>query len=756
MHLDVRNFAGRGHLLLAALICLAWASAAGPVRAELPLARLAAIFPAGAQRGTRVEVTLNGPDLDGANRLLFSRPGISATPIPAGAGAAPGTLKFLIAIDSSVPPDLYDVRAVGLFGVTNPRSFEVGDGACVSGHGGNATVETATELPVGSSVYALAESNVNHFYRVAVERGQRLTVDVVTTALDSRMEPITVVSDAAGRELARSRRAGEAIRIVSPIGGVCTINVHDLLYRAGPEYFYRLRVTDAKAKNDASEAGIRWPVPPAAAFLNVAPLVEGCDSSNLQGPEPDVTNRDVQPPCEIVGQFRSVRQRDGYRFDAPAGATYWIEIDSHRLGQDTSPFLLVQRVDRDQKGVEKFVDVQEVNAPPVPVAVPEFPLNTRDPIYRLEVKQAGSYRLLVRDLFARDREIPAAYRLSIRHESPDFALVAVPPSPLPDPADSKDVPVWTTLLRRGGTAPIKVIAGRRDGFAGEIALRVDGLPPGITAGPAVIPEGSNVATIVLQARSDAQSWAGPIAISGVGHGPSGDLCRTARAGGVSFSTYKADAKTLVLLRSRVSDQFVIAVSSVEETPISITPKQSTFEAAAGGKVSLSFDVASHLQFVSPMTLNLAGHPLTVKQLTVDPKSNKATVELDLSQTKLPPGRYTLHFVGQAKLKYPDSPALRAARIAWMDQQPRDAEMTPKIVSAAEAVGQACKLKDGKLLVSSAKSFIVAEANWIAARQADRTAEARAFALAVYAPAKEVTISIYTGAFELNVAPAAGK
>jgi hypothetical protein len=318
------------------------------------------------------------------------------------------------------------------------------------------------------------------------------------------------------------------------------------------------------------------------------------------------------------------------------------------------------------------------------------------------------------------------------------------------------VPVWTTLLRRGGTAPIKVIAQRRDGFAGEIALHVDGLPPGITAGPAVIPEGSNVATIILQADADAQCWAGPIAISGVGHGPAGDLCCVARAGVVSFSTYKADTKAILLLRSRLSDQFVIAVSGVEDTPISIAPTQSTFEATAGAKVSLSFDVKSHVEFVSPIILNLAGHPLAAKQLPVDPKSAKAAVELDLSQAKLPPGRYTLHFLGQAKLKYPDSPELRAARIAMMDAPSRDAELAAKIVAAAAAVGQACKSRDGALAISTLRSFIVSEANWIAACQADRVTEARATVLAAHAPAKEFTISIYTGAFELNVAPAAGK
>ena len=42
-------------------------------------------------------------------------------------------------------------------------------------------------------------------------------------------------------------------------------------------------------------------------------------------------------------------------------------------------------------------------------------------------------------------------RLAIRSESPDFRLMAYPASPLPE-KDSKDVPVWSPLLRRGGTA----------------------------------------------------------------------------------------------------------------------------------------------------------------------------------------------------------------------------------------------------------------------------------------------------------------
>src|SRR5437773_9769828 len=61
-----------GHVLL-------WSLTAASLRAELPLARLHAIFPAGGKAGTTFEVSVNGPDLDDATQIHFSSGGISAT-----------------------------------------------------------------------------------------------------------------------------------------------------------------------------------------------------------------------------------------------------------------------------------------------------------------------------------------------------------------------------------------------------------------------------------------------------------------------------------------------------------------------------------------------------------------------------------------------------------------------------------------------------------------------------------------------------
>src|SRR5436305_257698 len=103
MQTDVRARA-RGRMVAVAglLGFVGFIASAQRVAAELPLARLTAVFPACGQAGSTVEVTLSGQDLDDVNRLHFARPGLAAKPKLSASGAVePG--KFVVTIDSNVP-----------------------------------------------------------------------------------------------------------------------------------------------------------------------------------------------------------------------------------------------------------------------------------------------------------------------------------------------------------------------------------------------------------------------------------------------------------------------------------------------------------------------------------------------------------------------------------------------------------------------------------------------------------------------------
>ena len=62
--------------------------------AQLPVTRLATVFPPGGQAGTTFEVALTGADLDDASQLLFSHPNISGKPRIIEATGAPDVIRY--------------------------------------------------------------------------------------------------------------------------------------------------------------------------------------------------------------------------------------------------------------------------------------------------------------------------------------------------------------------------------------------------------------------------------------------------------------------------------------------------------------------------------------------------------------------------------------------------------------------------------------------------------------------------------------
>src|SRR5215510_5721608 len=84
----------------------------GSLFAQLPVARLLTVFPPGGAVGSQFEVSLTGADLDEANQLHFSQPGISAKQ-KIGDNGLPEANKFILTIATNVPLGVYEARVVG-------------------------------------------------------------------------------------------------------------------------------------------------------------------------------------------------------------------------------------------------------------------------------------------------------------------------------------------------------------------------------------------------------------------------------------------------------------------------------------------------------------------------------------------------------------------------------------------------------------------------------------------------------------------
>ena len=106
---------------------------------------------------------------------------------------------------------------------------------------------------------------------------------------------------------------------------------------------------------------------------------------------------------------------------------------------------------------------------PTAGAGPRFNTQTVDAAVRWQVPEDGLYQVLISDLYASQRGHPRlTYRLVIRREQPDFAVVLLPNSPTG--ADA-------VTIRAGGRASAYVAAIRRDGFAGPIRVELATCPP---------------------------------------------------------------------------------------------------------------------------------------------------------------------------------------------------------------------------------------------------------------------------------------
>ncbi len=233
------------------LALAATASAQQAASPQVPQPKIYAVQPCGAKIGSGVELRISsGSDLDGADRLLFSHPGITAKPLreepnriyPQGR-AIEG--RFTVSVAADVPPGIYEVRAAGYFGVTNARRFAVSERDEVLEKEPNNDPATAQEPSLGAVVNGTCEAQNFDCYKVNAKKGQRYIVEAQGLRIDSRAQLVLTLLDPTGRELRRivgTRSRDPLLDFSADADGAYVVRVNDLLYRGGDEYFYRLSI----------------------------------------------------------------------------------------------------------------------------------------------------------------------------------------------------------------------------------------------------------------------------------------------------------------------------------------------------------------------------------------------------------------------------------------------------------------------------------------------------------------------------------
>lgn len=662
---------------------------------------MVAVFPAGGQVGTVFDVAATGSDLDDA-KLLFSHPGLFAQPR---ATEDPANRRFIVAVAPDVPPGVYDLRIAGRFGVSNPRRFTVGLAAEKTLADGSSTSPGGAVEALGLVLNARATAGgVNH-HPFELRKGERTLFECAATEIDSRLAPVMALFDPQGREVARSRRGG-LVDFTPTADGRYDLAVNDLLYRGGPEFAYRLRTgsgphvdfilpptrpSSGKSSHilfgrnlpGGAPAGfqsggkplekldieIDFPAQLIAQTQLLSSLAAGLDGFhyhrvfNGRDANPmslqfgDVTTTSapteeaadaqptrLSPPADVCGRFKPRGGVSRFTLSAKKGEPLWIESVSHRIGEPSGPFLLIQRVVKDDAGKERLEDVKEAYGADADAAA-GFGGVSRDFAFKFDPPADGEYRLSLRDAFgAGSDDATRVYRLCIHRPKPDYRLIAQPIAPPNTPA------TVSTFLRKGSVFPLRVTAMRLEGFDGDIALEAKDLPAGVTCVAETLRAGEKTATLLLQANDSIAAWAGAITIAGKAKVAEADVSHTA----VAATGVWPDAPA----ESRLTRQYFVGLSGDESEPIVFeTPKEQPLEAVTGSKLTIPLKLNRRLPINGTAKLRVANLARNdaVKEVAFDGAAEQAATSVEVNLQDAPPGERMIYFAGEAQVKYARGP-----------------------------------------------------------------------------------------------------
>lgn len=277
--------------------------------AQLPQTRLHAVFPPGAQVGSTGEITVtSGVDLEELNRLLFNHPGITAAPKMQDQGGkqAPVPNVFTVTVSADVPVGAYEVRAIGLYGISNPRTFTVGSRKELVETEPNNVTEQAQALELGTTVNGRINGATDvDCFKIAGQPGQRLLVECFARRIDSKLDASLELHDATGRRIAAARNnvsRDPLLDVTLPAAGEYVLRVTDFVYAGGEDFFYRLTA------HTGPYVDYVWP--PAAVAGSTAPYT--LFGRNLPGGQ----------PSGIVLNSRPLEKLD-VSITAPADASQW-------------------------------------------------------------------------------------------------------------------------------------------------------------------------------------------------------------------------------------------------------------------------------------------------------------------------------------------------------------------------------------------------------------------------------------------------
>jgi hypothetical protein len=534
---------------------------------------VAYVFPAGAQRGTSVDVRVGGLFLHDRPAFEITGPGVTAPPFLAPMKRVwfegpllplpesqqqedyPADMQSKVTVAKDAPLGARRVRVFTAQGGAAGPVFVVGDlPEVVEKEIDGDPLPKSIKLPVVANGRIFPREDID-LWEFDAEAGQTVTAFVHAKVINSPLVPKLDVLDAKGNVVAEQMLhacvgTDASVKFVPKVAGKYRVRITDARTLGGPAYVYRLTVTTATVPE------YHFPV--------------RAEPDGLK----DVTDATTvhTAPVALNGQIKRAGSATEWRVELKKGRPYTIELQARRYDSPLCGVVTVS--DTSGKELARFAGEENANLDVAPLT--------------FNAPSDGVYVVRVAEKFKTRGGANFVYRLRVT----DGSEAGAPGFRLRLSDDVFNVP-------RGGRGRVLFTAERLGGFAGPITLRAADLPRGVECKESTIPAGQTGGFLELVAAQDAA----------IGHGPL-KLTGTATVGDKNVSVVPAfrgdpEVRLAVALPTpfKIVDQYVMTSAPRGET------YYRKYKIDRGGfdgpiQISLADRQARHLQGVTGPVLTL--------------------------------------------------------------------------------------------------------------------------------------------------------
>ncbi len=526
----------RAALILAISLCLAVSAIAGPMVHHIEY-----VTPRAGQRGTVVEVTIEGAFIKDAREVLFFRPGIKCIEIKAlpslkepRIGIHGGFIQDKLLCRFEIAPDCplgmhpfklrtaTELTMLSTFAVTGFPVIDEGEDK----QGGNDTLKTAKAVPLNTSVRGRIDNSKLadvDMYRVTGKAGTHLSVEVDSVWLSekyyggSEFDLMVRLLDAEGRELARNddnplHLQDPIISTMLPRDGDYIVEIKQRVFNSGDHCNYLAHIGSNTRPLAAYPAGGPAGKPLLTTLLG-DPSGEIKKTIALPATEGDFSFFDDMPsflpmrvssydnvledrgaketlvkalPAALNGIIEQPGEVDNFRLTVKKGERWLVRVFARSLGTPLDPRIVIRRAGSETieiEGDDASHEARGLYAMSGQIQRKE----QMDPSVVWEPKEDCEYVLSISDMRGFGDAL-SVYRIEIepvRNEVNTYISARV--------IDSVECPRLTGIAIPQGdrwTVNVNLSEGQGNRFKGEMELAATGLPNGVRMIAPRIPAGA--------------------------------------------------------------------------------------------------------------------------------------------------------------------------------------------------------------------------------------------------------------------------